>query len=194
MAERHKLSKRTRFDVFKRDRFTCIYCGRKPPQVVLHVDHIVPVSEGGTDDPLNLVTSCQDCNLGKSNVPLVSLLPLQIEGVLLRREKVEQLVALDALLMAERKHQETAASQIAVYWCDQMCGIDEPIGEFMLSGARLSRIKSLLTKLPQSVILESIDIAFSRKPIYSVKSSDLSTWKYFCGVIRNKINEAEGNG
>lgn len=65
MAERKGMSKKTRFEVFKRDRFTCQYCGRQAPGVVLQVDHVVPVVSGGTDDLLNLVTSCFECNSGK---------------------------------------------------------------------------------------------------------------------------------
>lgn len=61
------LSVRTRFEVFKRDRFTCGYCGQTPPNVLLQVDHIMPVAAGGSDDLVNLVTSCRDCNLGKSD-------------------------------------------------------------------------------------------------------------------------------
>lgn len=194
MAERKDLSKRTRFEVFKRDRFTCIYCGRKPPTVVLHIDHIVPVAEGGVDDPLNLVTSCEDCNLGKSSVPLESVLPLQLEGVDLRREKAEQLAALNAFLMEEREYLESAANELGVYWCDQMRTDGEPQGSMTLIGPRMSRFKSLLTQLPQTTILESIDIAFARMPVYGLHLDDLKTWKYFCGVIRNKIKEAEGNG
>ena len=64
---RKSLSKKVRFEVFKRDNFTCQYCGGKAPQVVLEVDHIEPVSKGGTNDILNLVTSCFDCNRGKSD-------------------------------------------------------------------------------------------------------------------------------
>lgn len=56
-----------RFEVFARDNYTCQYCGRKAPDVVLHVDHIVPVSKGGTDEPANLLTACADCNEGKSD-------------------------------------------------------------------------------------------------------------------------------
>lgn len=59
------VSKRIRFEIFKRDGFTCQYCGRKPPEVVLEVDHIHPRAEGGDDDEANLVTSCVDCNRGK---------------------------------------------------------------------------------------------------------------------------------
>jgi 5-methylcytosine-specific restriction endonuclease McrA len=38
---------KVRFEVFKRDNFTCRYCGRKTPEVVLEVDHVVPVAEDG---------------------------------------------------------------------------------------------------------------------------------------------------
>lgn len=62
---RKSISKKARFEVFKRDSFTCQYCGKAAPDVVLHVDHIVPVAEGGKNDILNLISACIDCNLGK---------------------------------------------------------------------------------------------------------------------------------
>jgi hypothetical protein len=65
VSARKSIGKKVRFEVFKRDRFTCQYCGQSAPDVVLHVDHIDPVSNGGTNDVVNLVTSCQSCNLGK---------------------------------------------------------------------------------------------------------------------------------
>lgn len=48
-----------------RDKFICVYCGRKPPEVELHIDHKVSVRDGGSDDPENLVTACHECNGGK---------------------------------------------------------------------------------------------------------------------------------
>jgi hypothetical protein len=69
------LSKRTRFEVFKRDGFTCQYCGRRPPEVVLEVDHIHPSSKKGSDDEINLLTSCFDCNCGKSDKKLGDVHP-----------------------------------------------------------------------------------------------------------------------
>ena len=65
MAERVPLSKKIRFEVFKRDSFTCQYCGKSAPGVILEVDHIVPVAEGGKNEIINLITSCRDCNRGK---------------------------------------------------------------------------------------------------------------------------------
>lgn len=65
MPERQALSKKMRFEIFKRDGFTCQYCGRQPPEIVLEVDHIVPVADGGMSDVMNLITSCRPCNQGK---------------------------------------------------------------------------------------------------------------------------------
>lgn len=69
-AKRKSLSKRLRFEIFKRDGFKCLYCGATPAQKVLRVDHVKPVADGGGDEPTNLVTSCFDCNAGKGPVPL----------------------------------------------------------------------------------------------------------------------------
>lgn len=69
-TKRKALTQKIRFEVFKRDGFTCQYCGAKSPEVTLEVDHIIPVSEGGSNDILNLVTACFNCNRGKSNTKL----------------------------------------------------------------------------------------------------------------------------
>jgi hypothetical protein len=56
-----------RFRVLQRDAFRCMYCGRTAPMgAVLHVDHVVPVAIGGDTSEDNLITACDECNLGKS--------------------------------------------------------------------------------------------------------------------------------
>lgn len=65
---RSAICAKTRSLVFERNNYTCQYCGRTPSDgVKLHVDHIHPVSQGGSNDLENLATSCQECNLGKGN-------------------------------------------------------------------------------------------------------------------------------
>jgi hypothetical protein len=59
-----------RFRVLQRDRFTCQYCGRSAPAVVLQVDHIVPLAGGGPNTDANLATACVECNGGKGGKPL----------------------------------------------------------------------------------------------------------------------------
>ncbi|GEB79763.1 hypothetical protein DDE01_11780 [Desulfovibrio desulfuricans] len=95
-GKRKAISKRVRFEVFKRDSFTCQYCGRKAPDVILHVDHISPRSKGGSDDIMNYVTSCAECNLGKSNIPLaddsaVEKSRKQAEALQQRREQIDMM-------------------------------------------------------------------------------------------------------
>lgn len=62
---RKPISKSLRFSVLRRDDFTCRYCGAKPPDVVLHLDHVLAVANGGENVFDNLVTACLPCNLGK---------------------------------------------------------------------------------------------------------------------------------
>lgn len=54
-TRRKPITKKLRFEVFKRDAFTCQYCGRMVPDVILEVDHINPVANGGDNDIMNLI-------------------------------------------------------------------------------------------------------------------------------------------
>lgn len=63
-----------RFQILDRDNFTCQYCGRKPPKVILQVDHINPKSNDGELIKDNLITACFECNQGKKDIILSSRL------------------------------------------------------------------------------------------------------------------------
>jgi len=59
-----------RFKIFNRDGFACQYCGRSPrkdPSVILHADHIIPISKKGGNGEENMITACRECNLGKAD-------------------------------------------------------------------------------------------------------------------------------
>lgn len=64
------INTKVRFEIFKRDLFTCQYCGRSSPEVELQVDHIVPQAKGGSDDIDNLITACSECNYAKNDTQL----------------------------------------------------------------------------------------------------------------------------
>lgn len=67
-----------RVKVFERDNYTCQMCGKTVKDgVKLEVDHIKPVSKGGSDDMSNLLTLCFDCNRGKSDKDLENFLKNQ---------------------------------------------------------------------------------------------------------------------
>lgn len=65
MHSRRPISPSLRFSVYERDKHTCQYCGRRPPEIVLQIDHAYPVALGGDNRIDNLLTACRDCNLGK---------------------------------------------------------------------------------------------------------------------------------
>jgi hypothetical protein len=97
MSKRKSIGDKVRFEVFKRDSFACQYCGAKAPDVVLNVDHIHPVSQGGGNDIINLITSCRDCNSGKSDRSLSDSSVLakqrqQLEDLEERRAQLEMMV------------------------------------------------------------------------------------------------------
>lgn len=51
---------------YKAQKGKCYYCNVKVDDEY-HVDHIVPLSRGGSNDPSNLVISCPTCNLSKND-------------------------------------------------------------------------------------------------------------------------------
>lgn len=59
-----------RFHALARDGFRCQYCGAASTDedVRLEVDHILPLSRGGSDDIDNLITACHVCNRGKGSM------------------------------------------------------------------------------------------------------------------------------
>lgn len=106
MSKRKEITKKMRFEVLKRDRFRCQYCGREAPDVVLNVDHIKPLSKGGTNEITNLITSCFDCNSGKSDIELsddsaIKIKRRQIEELADRREQMEMMLQWEQELTKE---------------------------------------------------------------------------------------------
>lgn len=62
----------TRLAIYLRDGFQCAYCLRNLADVPANqrtVDHIVPVANGGTNDPSNLCLACKNCNDRKQDKP-----------------------------------------------------------------------------------------------------------------------------
>lgn len=68
--QRTLMTKKLREFIKKRDNFTCCSCGnsvQKEPNLLLEIDHIIPVSKGGFTQEDNLQTLCWKCNRAKSN-------------------------------------------------------------------------------------------------------------------------------
>lgn len=169
------LSKRERFDVFKRDQFACQYCGRKPPDVVLEVDHVIAVASGGSNEDHNLITSCFDCNRGKSDRTL-QLPPVDLaEKRRLIKERTLQVKKLEALLSEQREQDEARIDQVIALYDYSFEGLER------FNFSRIS-IRNFLRRLPLPEVQEAMELACERVPAGKV-------FKYFCGICWNKINK-----
>ena len=68
---KRNMSPKLRFEILRRDGFTCQYCGKTATDKELEIDHLVPFSKGGSNDEGNLITSCKECNRGKTNTEII---------------------------------------------------------------------------------------------------------------------------
>jgi hypothetical protein len=190
VAKRKSTGKRQRFNIFKRDRFTCQYCGRTPPDVILVIDHILPVAAGGGEEDTNKITACEVCNQGKSD-GLLTEVPRAIDKQLAEQvERQEQLAEYNQFLLELRKQQDSLARELGTYWCDKQCPPNEK-GKWTFGDARLGSVMRFLTRLPITEIYEAIDIAYSRKKPFGRRLDD-HTFRYFCGICWSKIKQREG--
>lgn len=109
---RKSTGKRLRFEVFKRDHFTCQYCGAQPPDVVLVADHIDAVAAGGATTIDNLITACEACNQGKSDRAL-TMRQIRPDADLLYLESQQEIAELQRYLLAKAER-NAALDEVAV--------------------------------------------------------------------------------
>lgn len=172
--DRKPLSKRTRFEVFKRDGFICQYCGNTPPAVVLEVDHIIPVSAGGKSTEDNLITACFDCNRGKGAKDLSSI-PESFDSRTAELQEREAQIAGYEALLKRRRARENRTIRVA----EKL--FKETFGRGFNDRFKASMRSSFLPHLAADEIEEAAEIACSR--IASIEPAI----KYFCGICWKKI-------
>ena len=179
------IPKSIRFEIFKRDKFTCQYCGRQTPLVVLEIDHIIPKSKGGTDNPNNLITCCSDCNRGKAAVPLSiqKIRDTRREEIIQYREKKEQIEAYEEFLLVQRDEEEQTVLSVYLWWSNLSDG------KYVLNDHGISTVKKFLKKLTPLELTEAMEIAAERVSVDNIEGR----FKYFCGVCHNKIAEKSGD-
>lgn len=173
---RESISKKTRFEIFKRDGFSCQYCGASPPAAVLEVDHIDPVANGGSSLQDNLVTACFNCNRGKSD-RLLSVVPQSLSDKAAEiAEREEQLRGYSEVLEAKRNRLDEETWKV----------LAELIGAKATSAPReqFNSTRMFIERLGFHATYDAMQIALGSTASYR------NTFKYFCGVCWNKIKEA----
>jgi hypothetical protein len=64
---RYEISGAVQQKIWAADRFQCMYCGRKMGDVLMTVDHFIPLELGGKNDVTNYLSSCKPCNKAKGS-------------------------------------------------------------------------------------------------------------------------------
>lgn len=180
MNERIGMSKKLRFDVFKRDLFACQYCGATPSEtVVLEVDHIHPVAGGGTNDIDNLVTACFACNRGKGAALLTSVPMGLAEKAEQTMEREAQLRGFYDVLEGVKQRKDEELWSIADIYMERY-------GDDDILRSRLASIRSFLGRLNYYEVQEAMEIATNKF------SSKRQAFSYFCGICWRKVKRANG--
>lgn len=100
------ISLQLRNQILERNGFTCQQCGAsahdvddldKTRKIRLHIDHILPLSQGGTNGPENLRVLCSNCNHGKGNVQALGETALNILARLRKSSRSVRLEVFEAL-------------------------------------------------------------------------------------------------
>lgn len=167
MAKREPITKKMRFEVFKRDKFTCQYCGRMAPDVILEVDHIKPVAAGGKTEMINLVTSCRDCNRGKGKRELSDDTAIKKQQAQLK-ELVDKNEQLEMIIQWKNELLALGDKEVGII-CDYIhetynCTVHEPGRD---------KIKVWLKKYSVEELISAIDDAFTREQFEPGRAFDL---------------------
>jgi hypothetical protein len=174
---RKSISVKKRFEVFKRDNFTCQYCSAKPPTVPLEIDHIHPIAKGGDNSIENLITACFDCNRGKGCVSLEAI----PETLIIKFEKMKVAKMQYNQYKKLLKNQKTICDA-EIERVDYTFTIYFP--ENCLSEKFKLSIKNFIDKLGLNEVVLSMEKSCGKinNPHEAVK--------YFCGICWNKIKES----
>lgn len=186
MVKRKPITKKLRFEVFKRDNFTCQYCGRKAPEVILEIDHILPVAKGGDNSIFNLITCCKECNSGKRARLLNDnqFLDKQVEQVKKLQERENELKLLQKWYQETQNIEDKELEAVNKYFTENT--------HFELSEYGRNFIKKLIKKFSLDIVFEAIKRCYDD---YYYKNDDKS-WEIAFKKIKsyaNIINECRKN-
>lgn len=148
-----KISLRKRFEVLMRCRFACAYCGARPPDAALEIDHIVALAKGGTNDIVNLTAACRRCNSGKSDCGIPDL----PDAVTHARDEAIRWKA-DALSVKKEKARiRDAVDRVAWLMEDATRNGEIPV-------QYRNQIRSYITTLPHEDVFQAMQSALASHP------------------------------
>lgn len=173
------VSKRTRFEVLRRDGHACQYCGQAAPNVTLHVDHVIPKALGGSDNPDNLVAACRDCNAGKASTRPDEDWVAQVSE---KSERHREQLAYEGLRYVAASTRVRANYELYEAFHEAFSASWELAGFSIHEIGKASMFRWWLMGMPEMFMIEIVeDMGDHRTPIDQ-------PFRYFAGVMWKTIN------
>lgn len=176
---RKPIPKRVRFEVLRRDNYTCRYC--RATDAPLTIDHVIPTVLGGSDDPDNLVAACKDCNAGKSSTSPDATVVARVSDEQVRWARAVRLAADRAL--AEQDALLARLEPFFDYWYQLVPSyrLGNPYWELPSNWAGLVAAM-LAAGMPDPMVTDAMRIALTTRGVDD-------RFRYFLGVARNRLSE-----
>lgn len=178
------VSKRTRFEVMRRDGHACRYCGAMAPDVKLHVDHVMPVALGGTDKPDNLVTACVDCNAGKTSTSPDATVVADVKAADLALAEAMKRAADEAITASSAARHAEYVQVFHLMWGEWTNWKNEDMP--MPADWRRTIQQFADAGLPEELLAEAIWITMNKHGL-----PQDSLFRYMCGICWRKIREIQ---
>lgn len=176
------ISKRLRFEIFRRDNHACRYCGATAPEAKLTVDHVTPTALGGGDEPANLVTACSDCNSGKSATPPSAPIVADVAADALRWSAAIKAAA--EIAKADNAAAVKYRNAFKRRWDSHNWGENGQYTNMLTTSWRASVESFRQAGLPIEELKEAVDIACNNGYLKMEK-----VFNYMCGIAWNKVTK-----
>lgn len=166
MVKRKAIWNALRMKILVRDQFKCQYCGLTvKDNAVLQVDHIVPVSKGGTNDEYNLITSCRDCNMWKFDHNIEELEAIRLETakwklkelneVVKKKEELEKIAS--AIIEIKAGINYTPELMALITYADK--------NKYTIDKKDYKNLESLIKKYGVSSVIDWLNVCSNKKKI-----------------------------
>jgi hypothetical protein len=175
------VTKRLRYEILRRDNHTCRYCGASAPDVFIGVDHVTPVSLGGTNEPSNLVAACRDCNAGKTSSNPAAPLVDDVKQDAIRWAAAMKLAA------ERRREKDRPFIEYAKAFVDEWEEYDSHQSWAYLPATWEDSIRGFFSAgLPIADLTKAVAISMSKSHVEGSQK-----FRYMCGICWKMLTELQ---
>lgn len=180
---RPSISRRLRFEILRRDNHRGRYCGSDDGP--LQIDHVVPVSLGGSDDPSNLVASCIECNVGKASTSPNDDVVADVAEDAAKWARAIRIASSER--MEESELEDALVAGFENCWNRWGYGPENARRRVPLPGGyRQSVLRFFRLGLTPLDLSSAVDIAMGKN---GLPPNEL--FRYFCGICWNYVREVQ---